>query len=164
MPVISKLAAPGTQRHQDALAVLDATRSVVARGWTQRTWFVMETPRGRRRLAQRFFPGRLDHRRVVEACLVGAVVHGAHRLSSRPEYAYPAMDALWLALFHADAPEDPVGPLAPPLIRAARVRDLTTWNDRSYRTREDVLRLIDLATARVAGGHGQEKLTVVEGP
>jgi len=46
----------------------------------------------------------------------------------------------------------------------ARVRDLTTWNDRSYRTREDVLRLIDLATARVAGGHGQEKLTVVEGP
>ena len=77
MPVISKLAAPGTQRHQDALAVLDATRSVVARGWTQRTWFVMETPRGRRRLAQRFFPTRLDHRRVVEACLVGAVVHGA---------------------------------------------------------------------------------------
>jgi hypothetical protein len=151
VPVISKLAAPGAQRHQDALAVLDATRSVVARGWTQRTWFVMETPRGRRRLAQRFFPTRLDHRRVVEACLVGAVVHGAHRLSGRPEYAYPALDALWNALFDAEATGDPVGPLTPPLIRAARVRDLTTWNDRSYRTRQDVLRLIDLATARVCG-------------
>jgi hypothetical protein len=155
VPVISKLAAPGTQRHQDALAVLDATRSVVARGWTQRTWFVMETPRGRRRLAQRFFPTRLDHRRVVEACLVGAVVHGAHRLSGRPEYAYPALDALWNALFDAEMPgeatADPVGPLTPPVVRAARVRDLTTWNDRSYRTKQDVLRLIDQATARVSG-------------
>jgi len=111
----------------------------------------METPRGRRRLAPRFFPTRLDHRRVVEACLVGAVVHGAHRLSSRPEFAYPALDALWNALFDAEATTDPVGPLTPPLVRAARVRDLTTWNDRSYRTRQDVLRLIDLAAARVAG-------------
>lgn len=155
MPVISKLAAPGTQRHQDALAVLDVTRSVVARGWTQRTWFVMETPRGRRRLAQRFFPTRIDHRRVVEACLIGAVVHGAHRLSSRPEYAYPAIDALWHALFDAEAAGEPVGPLTPPLVRAARVRDLTTWNDRPYRTRDEVLRLIDLATARVSGAYAR---------
>ena len=48
----------------------------------------------------------------------------------------------------ADA--DPVGPLAPPLVRVARVRDLTTWNDREHRTREDVLGLLDRTVARVS--------------
>lgn len=128
--------------------MLCVTREVVAQGWTQRTWYVMDKP-GVRRL----FPGRLDHRRVVAACLVGAVMHGAWRLSPRPEYAYPAIDALWHTLFDADeeATADPVGPLAPPMVRVARVRDLTTWNDRAYRTREEVLELVDRAAARVAG-------------
>jgi hypothetical protein len=35
-------------------------------------------------------------------------------------------------------------------VRAARVRDLTTWNDRNYRSREDVLGLVDRAIARIA--------------
>jgi hypothetical protein len=133
-------------RHQEALAVLSATRGVVARGWTQNTWYVVETPAGRRRAAQRFFPFRVDRRNVVSACLVGAVMHGGWLLSPRPEYAYPAIDALWHTLFDTGTE---VGPVASPLVRAARVRDLTTWNDRHHRTREDVLRLVDRATARL---------------
>ncbi|MEV6489938.1 hypothetical protein AB0M20_15145 [Actinoplanes sp. NPDC051633] len=137
---------PGNVRQQHALAVLTTTREVVRRGWTQHSWFVM-TGSGEAR--QRFFPGRVDHSRVVEACLVGAVMHAAWQHSSRPEYGYAAIDALWLELFDGGAPEDdPVGPACPPEVRAARVRDLTAWNDRGDRTKEEVLALLDRATAR----------------
>jgi len=138
---------PAPSRHEEALAVLSATRGVIARGWTQKTWYIVDTPAGRRRSAQRFFPWRVDRRNVVSACLVGAVMHGGWLLSPRPEYAYPAIDALWHTLFDTGAA---VGPAASPVVRAARVRDLTTWNDRDHRTREDVLRLVDRATARLA--------------
>jgi hypothetical protein len=35
-------------------------------------------------------------------------------------------------------------------VRVARVRDLTTWNDRRYRTQEEVLDLLDRAVAGIA--------------
>jgi hypothetical protein len=35
-------------------------------------------------------------------------------------------------------------------VRAARVRDLTTWNDRHHRTRDEVLDLLERTTARIA--------------
>jgi hypothetical protein len=143
----SPSASPPPSRHEEALAVLSATRGVIARGWSQNSWYVVETPAGRRRSAQRFFTGRVDRRNVVSACLVGAVMHGGWLLSPRAEYAYPAIDALWHTLF--DTGTD-VGPVSSPLVRASRVRDLTTWNDRNYRTREDVLRLVDRATARLS--------------
>jgi hypothetical protein len=140
-------ASPAPSRHEEALAVLSATRGVIARGWTQHTWYVVETPAGPRRASQRFLPWRVDRRNVVSACLVGAVMHGGWLLSPRPEYAYPALDALWHTLFDTGTE---LGPAASPLVRAAQVRDLTTWNDRNYRTREDVLRLVDRSTARLA--------------
>ncbi|MGW4940951.1 DUF6197 family protein [Actinoplanes sp. NPDC004185] len=144
-------APPGHRRHQDALAVLTAARAVVARGWTQQTWYVMETPAGRRRTMSSIFPSRLDRTRVVEACLVGAVMHAAWQQSPRPEHAYPAVDALWCTLLGGGTPDaDPVGPLSSPPVRVARVRDLTTWNDRPYRTRAEVLDLLDRTTARIA--------------
>lgn len=140
-------------RHQDALAVLTATRAVVQRGWTQNTWYVLRSPAGRRRTVQSIFPGRLDRSRIVEACLVGAVVHAAWQQSPRPEHAYPAVDALWHTLFGGGAADgDPVGPLSSPPVRVSRVRDLTTWNDRPYRTRDDVLDLLDRAADRVSRG------------
>ena len=40
------------------------------------------------------------------------------------------------------------GRAAAPAVRAARVRDLTRWNDRPGRTRDEVLALIDLASSR----------------
>lgn len=139
-----------TPRRQDALAVITAARGVIGRGWTQHTWYVVQTPAGRLRLRQRFLPSRVDQSQVVEACLVGAVVLGAWQQSARPERAYPAIDALWHTLFDLGGPgTDPVGPLSPPLVRAARVRDLTTWNDRDHRTRDDVVTLFDRATERL---------------
>jgi hypothetical protein len=143
---------PVNRRHQEALAVLTAARGVISRGWVQRAWYVTETPAGRRRAGQRFFPGRLDHAKVVEACLIGAVMHAGWQQSSRAEYSYPAIDALWHALFDATprSDADPIGAPCPPLVRAARVRDLTTWNDRIHRTRGDVLQLLDRAASRLA--------------
>jgi hypothetical protein len=140
------------QRHQDALAVLDAARGVVQHGWTQNRWYVLETPGGRRRNFGPMSLTRLDHRQVVEACLVGAVLHAAWRQSPRPEYANPAIDALWHTLYEPAGPAvaDPVGPVSSPPVRAARVRDLTTWNDRRNRTRDDVLRLLERSAARIA--------------
>jgi hypothetical protein len=138
-------------RHQDAIAVLTAARSVIERGWVQNTWYTLENPAGRRRTFSSIFPSRLDRGQVVQACLVGAVLHGAWQQSPRPERAYPALDALWSTAFGGDiAGADPVGPLCPPPIRVFRVRDLTTWNDRRYRSKDEVLDLLDRTTARIA--------------
>jgi hypothetical protein len=133
------------------VAVLTAARGVVRRGWVQNTWYILQTPAGRRRAFQSIFPSRLDRTRVVEACLVGAVMHAAWQQSARPEHAYPAIDALWCTLLGADtAAADPVGPLCSPPVRIARVRDLTTWNDRRYRSKDQVLDLLDRTVARIA--------------
>jgi hypothetical protein len=139
-------------RHHDALAVLTAARAVIRRGWVQNTWYTVETPAGRRRTMQSIFPSRLDRTHVVGACLVGAVMHAAWQQSPRPERAYPAIDALWHALVGGGDPAgaEPVGPLCSPPVRVARVRDLTNWNDRRYRTKEEVLGLVDRTVARIA--------------
>jgi hypothetical protein len=146
-------AAGGQHRHEAALAVLTAARGVIRRGWAQNTWYVVETRAGRRRAFPPVLPSRLDHTRVVQACLVGAVVHAAWQQSARPERAYPAIDALWQTLLNGgDRPgAEPVGPLCPPPVRAARVRDLTTWNDRPHRTKDEVLHLLERTAARIAG-------------
>ncbi|MEU4429006.1 hypothetical protein AB0F81_51085 [Actinoplanes sp. NPDC024001] len=141
-------------RHEDALAVLAAARTVVEHGWVQHRWYTLQAaPGGRRRRFGGIVPlARPDHSRVVEACLVGAVVHAAWQQSPRPEHANPAIDALWRTLFDPEpADADAVGPVSSPPVRAARVRDLTTWNDRRSRTRSDVLDLIERTAARVAG-------------
>jgi hypothetical protein len=144
-------ASPVSRRHQDALAVLTAARGVVRRGWAQNTWYIMESPAGRRRTVQSVFPSRLDRSHVVEACLVGAVMQAAWQQSPRPERAYPAIDALWHTLLSGGDPAgaEPVGLLCSPPVRVARVRDLTTWNDRPYRTRQEVLDLLDRTVARI---------------
>jgi hypothetical protein len=148
-PVPRPAGSPAGHRHQDAMAVLTAARGVVRRGWVQNTWYVMETPAGRRRSIQSVFPSRVDRSRVVQACLVGAVMHAAWQQSPRPEHAYPAVDALWRTLFD-NAAAEPVGPLCAPPERVARVRDLTTWNDRRYRSEEEVLDLLDRTVTRIA--------------
>ena len=140
------------QRHQDALAVLDAARGVVQQGWVQNKWSVLQCPGGHRRSFGPTSLTRLDHTRVVQACLVGAVLHAAWRQSPHPEYANPAIDALWRTLYEPNGPAntDPVGPASSPLLRAVRVRDLTTWNDRRNRTKQEVLQLLEHSAARIA--------------
>jgi hypothetical protein len=143
---------PVPRRHQDALAVLTAARGVVQRGWVKNAWYVMRAPDGHQRTLAPGCLVRVDHTEVVQACLVGAVLHAAWQQSSRPEHANPAIDALWHTLYDGDGP--PVGPAGPPSSTAARARDLSTWNDRPHRTRDDVLGLLDRTAARIAGSHG----------
>ena len=35
-------------------------------------------------------------------------------------------------------------------MRAARIRDLTTWNDRRNRTKQEALQLLDCSATRIA--------------
>jgi hypothetical protein len=151
-PMPHSAAGPLSHRHHDALAVLTAARGVIRRGWVQNAWYITETPAGRRRPMQSIFPSRLDRSQVVEACLVGAVMHAAWQQSPRPERAYPAIDALWRTLLGGGdtAGAEPVGPLCSPPVRVSRVRDLTTWNDRGYRTKDEVLDLLDRTVDRIA--------------
>ena len=140
------------ERRRDALAVLDAARVVVQRGWVQDVWYVLRDQQGRLR---RFGPTsltRLDHREVEQACLVGAVVHSAWQQSPDPERCRPALDALWQTLQESRGlgGTDELGRVSSPAVRAARVRDLTRWNDRPDRTREDVLQLLEGTIARLA--------------
>jgi hypothetical protein len=145
-------ASPMAQRRHDALAVLSAARGVVERGWVQNRWYVIQTPGGRRRPFRPAFPTRLDHTLVVQACLVGAVIHAAWQQSSQREHAYPAIDALWYTLQDGDGTvgSQSLDRVSSPLVRAARIRDLTIWNDRRHRTKEEVLQLLDRTAARVA--------------
>jgi hypothetical protein len=138
------------QRHQDALAVLDAARMVVQRGWVQRRWYVLQAPGGRRRSFGPTSLTRLDHTQVVQACVVGAVLHAAWQQSSDPEHANPAIDALWQTLRQRGTASEPVGPVSSPPVRAARVRDLTTWNDQRGRTQTDVVQLLDRTVTRIS--------------
>lgn len=139
-----------SQRRDDALAVLDAARMVVQRGWVQRRWYVLQAPGGRRRSFGPTSLTRLDHTQVVQACVVGAVLHAAWQQSSDPEHANPAIDALWQTLRQRGSAIEPVGPVSSPPVRAARVRDLTTWNDQRGRTQEDVVQLLDRAVTRIS--------------
>jgi hypothetical protein len=84
-------------------------------------------------------------------------MHAAWQQSPRPEHAYPAVDALWHTLLGAGdtAGDDPVGPLCSPPVRVARVRDLTTWNDRRYRNKDEVLDLLDRTVARITDAVGR---------
>jgi hypothetical protein len=140
------------ERRQDALAVLSAARVVVQRGWVQDVWYVLKDPRGRLRSFGPMTPIRLDHREVVRACLVGAVVQAAWQQSRDSERSGPALDALWDGLQQARGFGGPEGlsRMSSPAVRAARVRDLTRWNDCPDRTREDVLELLDGTVRRLA--------------
>ena len=129
-------------RHAPALAVLDGTRGVVRHGWLQHETTLV-----------RHVDGHLRHGgpgEVVRACLVGAVVEAARRYDGSRLASGPALDALWLALVDPAGREPAVGRVPAPAVRMRRARELAHWNDVAGRTQDEVLGLIDDATARVA--------------
>jgi hypothetical protein len=145
------------QRRQSAadsrdrtLAVLVGARALLERGWVQGGWYVLEAPDGRRRFVGAGSLTRRSFGQVVQACLVGAVVESARWHTSERGAAGPAIDTLWQALGELTADRPPVDPRTPiPVVRSRQVGELTTWNDRRGRTRDDVLDLLDVAIARV---------------
>jgi hypothetical protein len=132
--------------------VLEGARALVERGWLQDDWYApcprVSDPGPSGAVGARPLGGL----EVGGACLVGAVVHATRerRPGATPIDAAPALDVLWDAWQESRGlgGSGVAGRAAPPEVRAARVRDLTRWNDRPGRTRDDVLGLIDLATSR----------------
>jgi hypothetical protein len=149
------------QLHQldEVLEVLAAARSVIEHGWVQDAWFAVRsrpqpgaTPvaaRARSSVEYREYDERLG------ACLVGAVVHAVrqrHPGNARAEVngVGPVIDVVWDAWQESRGlgGAGVAGRVAPPGVRAARVRDLTRWNDQPDRRRGDVLALLELAESR----------------
>jgi hypothetical protein len=143
----------------EVLEVLATARSVVEDGWVQDAWFAVRrgsrpapAPPAAMVSSSLSYPDRDD---LAGACLVGAVVHAVrlrHPGDARAEVdgVGPAIDVLWDALQESRGlgSRGVAGRVAPPAVRAARVRDLTRWNDRRGRSRGDVLDLLDLASSR----------------
>jgi hypothetical protein len=132
------------------LAILAGAKAVVARGWLQGGWYVLEAPDGRRRFVG---PGSLTPRgygTVVRACLVGAVVEAATWHSPERGTAGSAIDALWRALVETEGRRlVPDRRVPSPLLRNLEVRELTRWNDHWDRTQEEVVRLLDVTIRQV---------------
>jgi len=135
---------------EQSLAVLVGARSLVARGWLQGGWYVMEAADGRRRFVGAGSLTRRSFGEIRQSCLVGAVVEAAHWHTAERGAAGPAIDQLWLELGELCGRPQAVDPLTPtPLVRSRQVGDLTTWNDDPARTRDEVLHLLDVAIARL---------------
>src|SRR3954447_16911971 len=143
----------------EVLEVLATARSVVEDGWVQDAWFAVRpasqpapAPPAVRVSSSLSYPARDD---LAGACLVGAVVHAVrlrHPGDARAEVdgVGPAIDVLWDAWQESRGlgSRGVAARVAPPAVRAARVRDLTRWNDQRGRRRGDVLDLLDLAASR----------------
>ncbi len=121
---------------------------VVEQGWIQHSWFAYLDEHGRLRKASSAAALAAQGRPLVAACLVGAVVSaagGPQVVHSQP--VQRALDLVW----HALAADEgrPVVWCPAPDVRMARVRDLTTWNDRPGRSAAEVASLL-LTAERVA--------------
>lgn len=127
--------------------VLEAARTVIARGWMQDGWYTVaptgERLRGLRMLLADRSP---DPAEVASACLVAAVAVAAHRPGARVDVirdAGPALDVVWEALEESSGRAGRAGRAVPREVRVARMRELARWNDTPGRARAEVLALLD---------------------
>jgi hypothetical protein len=141
-----------SRRLAEVCAVLADARALIERGWMQDNWYMT-----RQRLEgsdpAAWSGGKApDLTDVTGACLVGAVVLATRQRDPRADLidAGPALDLIWDAWQESRGLGGPgvAGRAAPLAVRAARMHDLTRWNDQPGRTRAEVLRLLDLATSR----------------
>ena len=129
---------------------LEAAHALIEKGWVQDAWFAVRDRQGRLRPIGPFGFGLLRRGDVAGACLVGAVVHATwtHRPGVDATAAAPALDMLWGSLQEIRGVTSPAPAAVSRDVRAARVRDLTRWNDRPGRSRDEVLELLDVAVSR----------------
>ena len=141
------------RRAHKALALLELTRETLERGWVQDRWYVPRKDRGpgsaKLLAAETVGPGD-----VAGACIVGALELAVRQRSARADLTIdggPAIDFVWDALQETRGLPGPgvAGRAAPRDVRVARLRDLVHWNDRSGRTQDEALGLLDLAISRV---------------
>ncbi|TCK22859.1 DUF6197 family protein [Pseudonocardia endophytica] len=142
--------APATTPSEEerTLAILEAARAILERGWLQDGWYRT----GPRPLRQRLFGPTPGPDGIDSACLVAAVAvagHGGGAFTHIDRDSGPAVDRVWESLQemkrgHHDAPEGAVAPI----VRRARMRELVRWNDTPGRTRSEVLGVMDRAISR----------------
>ena len=137
--------------HERTLAVLVGARALVERGWVQGAWYVLEAPDGRRRAIGAGSLTRRSFGEIVQSCLVGAVIESARWHTAERGAAGPAIDTVWQELGELSGGRPPVDPRTPmPVLRSRQVGELTSWNDCRDRSRDDVVRLLDAAIARMS--------------
>jgi hypothetical protein len=132
------------------LAVLEGARAELEAGWVQGGWWVVSSSDGSPRLVTGYAAAGRNPDKVDGACLVGALMLAGSRLPDAASEVGRAVDAVYDAL--CDSCGQPGAPLPgglppvpPPVVRQARVRTLTQWNDRAERTRAEVLAVVDRA-------------------
>lgn len=129
-------------------SVLAVARGIVQRGWLQHGWCTDSRPSRLTRLLSG--PPRPDE--VEQACLVAALTVAAHRGGRLVNVERDAMP--WIAHVWRCLPD--TGERAAPALRgpggAALIRELTSWNDASHRTRDEVVALLERAERRVPVG------------
>ena len=141
---------PDGSSGQQTLAVLVGARALIARGWLQGGWYVLQAPDGRRRFVGAGSLTRRSFGEIVQSCLVGAVVESARWHTAARGAAGPAIDRLWHELGELTGRRPPTDPWPPtPVLRSRQVGELASWNDNPGRTREEVLQLLDTAIARL---------------
>jgi hypothetical protein len=140
------------RRAHKALALLELTRETLERGWVQDRWYETRTDRGTGS-ANLLATETIGPGDVAGACIVGALELAVRQRSARADLTVdggPAIDFVWDALQETRGLPGPgvAGRAAPRDVRVARLRDLVHWNDRSGRTQDEALRLLDLAISR----------------
>lgn len=164
------------RRAEEALAVLELARKILAHRWIQNSWYLTE--KGRRAGQNKMFSSNtVDPGEVAGACVVGALALAVSQRLTRADLTVeggPMIDYVWDALQEKRGLGGPgvAGRAAPREVRLARMRDLVHWNDQPRRTQGEVLNLLDLAISRViftamrqpVGPRPEPETTAIEEP
>jgi hypothetical protein len=126
--------------------------AVIEAGWIQRGWYRYapedNAPEDKAPKGRASGDGQVD-RPIVGACLVGAIVHVAGGPQAfNTQLVQRSLDLTWNTLYGVAG--DSLAWCPPPSVRTSHLRDLTRWNDRPSRTRDEVCDLL-AATKAEAG-------------
>ena len=135
------------------LALLETARADLSAGWVQDGWWATPAAGGQRILVTGLAAGVSGPHNGDAACLVGALIRAGAAQGEDSE-AGRAIDAVYDALWESRGqPANPTRPglltVSSPQVRQAKTRALTRWNDAQGRTSDEVLAVLDRATARV---------------
>jgi len=130
-------------------ALLDEAARFVRRGWLQHGWFAYVDAKGEYRIVTactRRATRTVAAEQMVNACLVGALIHAAGGPSeARSQLVQRTIDLTWHTMFRRQ--DEPIRWCPSPVERAGHVVDLVRWNDRPGRTPDEVAELLCRARA-----------------
>jgi hypothetical protein len=140
--------------------MLNDAADLVRTGWLQHRWFGYIDDTGQIRTVNASNAKQMAGYPVVEACLVGAIVHAGGGLTHlRKQVVQRAVDLTWHTLFKT--PSERIRRTPAPLIRTQHVQDLTRWNDHPGRTAHDAEALLRRSAAAARSEAAQLQLRPV---